>query len=115
MRHNNKNKILKRKRNPRRSLLRGLMNSIIIYGEIETTLAKARFLKPGIERLISVSRVSSLENRRKTARVVSKPAVKKLFDILGPRYKDRKGGYTRIIKLSPRKSDNSETALIKFV
>ncbi|HLD28254.1 MAG TPA: 50S ribosomal protein L17 [Patescibacteria group bacterium] len=116
MRHQKKGKTLGRKAAPRRAMMRSLATSFIIYEKIKTTEAKARLLKPKVEKLITVSKEDTLHNRRQALKVLYlQGAVKKLFEVIGPRFKERKGGYTRLVKLPPRKNDGAEMAILELV
>jgi large subunit ribosomal protein L17 len=99
----------------RNALFRNQLASLIDRERIITTLPKAKELRPQIERLITLSRTDSVHNRRQAVRVVDEAMVAKLFDTLGPRFADRPGGYTRIIKLGPRRGDAAEMAILEFV
>jgi len=117
MRHHNKNRKFGRSRSQRRALLKSLVLSLIQNEKIETTEAKAKEIRPMIEKLITKGKVSSLATRRL---IMSRfngnaKAAKKIIEVLSVRYKDKKGGYTRIVKISRRKSDASKMAIIKFV
>lgn len=116
MRHANKKKILDRKKAPRRALLRSLATSLILYEKIKTTQAKAKALRPFIEKLIAKGKSNNLQARRALKRVLYQDnAVKKVLEVLSPRFKDRKGGYTRIIKFGTRSGDAAKMAIIEFV
>lgn len=116
MRHRSKIKILDRKKAPREALLRGLATNIIIYEKINTTKAKAKAVKPLVEKLITTAKKNDLTARRKLLDVLyHKKAVNKALEVLGPRYKERAGGYTRIIKTPNRQGDNAEMVTIEFV
>ena len=116
MRHRKKGTILGRTKAPREALLRNLATSIIIYEKVETTLAKAKAVKPLVEKLITKSKKNDLNARRQLSEVLyHKKAVKKALEVLGPRYKERKGGYLRITKVGQRQGDGAETAIIEFV
>jgi large subunit ribosomal protein L17 len=116
MKHNFKRKSLGRKRGPRVALLRGLATSAILYENINTTLAKAKTVKPLVERLITLGREKSLTSRRRLLAVLmSESAVNKVLEELGPRYAKRNGGYTRIIKLGQRKGDGAEIAQLQLI
>jgi large subunit ribosomal protein L17 len=99
----------------RNALFRNQLASLIDRERIITTLPKAKELRPQIERLITLARIDSVHNRRQAVRVVDESMVTKLFENLGPRFTDRPGGYTRIIKLGPRRGDAAEIAIIEFV
>lgn len=116
MRHHNKNRKFGRTRGQRRALLRGLAVSLIGREKITTTEAKAKELRPFIERLVTRGKINSLSARRLlVARLGNKNAVKKLMTGVAPRYNARNGGYTRITRLPARKSDGSKMAVIEFV
>jgi large subunit ribosomal protein L17 len=116
MRHNKKGKTLGRTAAPRRALFRGLAISLVEHGRITTTLAKAKAMRPIVEKLISASRKNDLTTRRYLlTRLHSEVAVNKLLSVIGPRYMDRPGGYTRIMKVGPRPGDGAEEAVIELV
>ncbi len=116
MRHNNKNKILDRKKEPRELMLRNLASSILIYEKVKTTEAKAKAVKPLVERLITIAKKGDLSARRGLIQVLlQKNAVKKAMEVLGEKYKDRAGGYTRIVKLGKRQGDGAEMVQIELV
>jgi len=115
MRHGMVNRKLGRTSAHRNALFRNQLASLIDKERIITTLPKAKELRPQIERLITLARTDSVHNRRQAVRVVDESMVAKLFDTLGPRFADRPGGYTRIIKLGPRRGDAAEIAILEFV
>ena len=116
MRHLNKKKSLGREFGAREALVRGLMRDLILRESIRTTLAKAKFLRPHIERLVTIAKHGELNDRRLLlARLPSDEAVKKLMSEIGPKYRGRAGGYTRITKLAPRVNDAAKMARIEFV
>jgi large subunit ribosomal protein L17 len=115
MRHGMVNRKLGRTSAHRNALFRNQLASLIDRERIITTLPKAKELRPQIERLITLARTDSVHNRRQAVRVVDEPMVAKLFDTLGPRFADRPGGYTRIVKLGPRRGDAAEMAILEFV
>jgi len=115
MRHGMINRKLGRTSAHRNALFRNQLASLIDKERIITTLPKAKELRPQIERLITLARTDSVHNRRQAVRVVDESMVAKLFDTLGPRFSDRPGGYTRIIKLGPRRGDAAEIAILEFV
>lgn len=104
-----------RKRGQRKALLKSLALSLFLKEKIKTTEAKAKELRPFAEKILTRSKKSNLATRRTLAKFFSKEVVKKLIEELGPRYKERPGGYTRIIKLGPRKSDSAKMAIIELV
>lgn len=116
MRHLKKQNKLSLKVAAKKALLRNLATSFVLKGKIKTTLAKAKALRPVVERHITLAKVENLNNRRKLLSFYFKAkAVEKLFKDLGVKYKARQGGYTRIIKLINRRGDNSSMAIIELV
>lgn len=116
MRHRVKGKKLDRKKEPREAMLKNLASSIIIYEKIKTTEAKAKAVKPMLEKIITASIKGDLTARRRLIKLLPQPlAVKKAMEILGLRYKDRRGGYLRIVKLGKRLGDNANLAQIELV
>ena len=99
-----------------RKLLSNLAASLFWEGRIETTLAKAKTLRPYAEKLITKARTGDLHDRRRILRQIEDTeVVTKLFDEVAPQFKDRPGGYTRILKLGPRRGDGTEMAIIELV
>jgi len=116
MRHQKKGKKLGRTAAPRKALFRSLVTSFVIYEKIKTTQAKAKALRPIAEKMITLAKKDTLHNRRQALKeLYVEDAVKKLFEVIGPRYKERNGGYTRIVKLMPRKNDGAEMAILELV
>lgn len=116
MRHHNANRKFGRERQERRALLRSLAGALIKRGKIKTTEAKAKELRPYIEKLVTAARPGTLAARRRVIeRLGTMAPAKKLISEIAPRYLDRKGGYTRISKLPPRVKDGSKMAIIEFV
>ena len=115
MRHGMVNRKLGRTSAHRNALFRNQLASLIDRERIITTLPKAKELRPQIERLVTLARTDSVHNRRQAARVVDQAMVGKLFGTLGPRFAERPGGYTRIVKLGPRRGDAAEMCIIEFV
>ena len=116
MKHNIKNKKLNRNSSHRKALLMNLSNALIKHEQITTTLPKAKALRPFVEKLLTMGKKADLLSRRKIISVIQdKSLSKKIIEVLAPRYKERKGGYTRIIKLGNRFGDNAPTAVIEFV
>ena len=103
--------------NQRRALLRSLARALVLEEHISTTEAKAKALRPFIERLVTYAKKNTLASRRLTeTRLGDKEAVKKLFGIIGPRYTERAGGYTRVVKRTKRgTNDARKLAYIAFV
>jgi large subunit ribosomal protein L17 len=116
MRHRKAGRSLRRTSEQRLALLRNLATSLIESGGIETTEAKAKELRPFVEKLITKAKTGTLHARRLAVRHVQKrAAADKLFQELGPKYATRKGGYTRIIKVGHRKGDAAEMARIELI
>lgn len=116
MRHGKKKVTLDRKKAPRVALLKNLTAKALLYEKLITTLAKAKAVKPLIEKLITLAKNPTLANRRRALQLIgSQKTVKKLFEVWGKRYENRAGGYTRLIKLTPRQGDGAPEALIEFV
>jgi large subunit ribosomal protein L17 len=117
MRHHHKGRILGRDHVQRGALLRSLARSLVLHEKISTTEAKAKELRPIIEKLISRAKIDTVANRRLvSARLGSPTATKKLFTAIAPRYKGRSGGYTRIVKRALRgANDARQLAYIALV
>ena len=116
MRHLVKKATLDRKTAARRSLLANLAESLIIHEKIKTTKAKAKVLRSLIEKLITKAKTNDLATRRQLMRVLyTNNAIKKMLEVIGPRYATRPGGYTRITLLGVRKGDAGEEAMIELV
>ncbi len=117
MKHGIKTKKLGRKKNVREALMASLIEALVLHGQIQTTQAKAKALRPLIEKLVTRAKIDSVQNRRLVAsRLKNRDDVTKiLFDEIAPKYKDRDGGYTRVLKLPQRQSDAAPMAIIQFV
>ena len=116
MRHRKGGYKLQRDPSARRALLRGLATSMILHERIETTVTRAKAVRPKVERMITLAKRDTLHARRQAAAYLYQPeAVRKLFDTIGPRFADRSGGYTRILRLGPRKGDGAETAILELL
>jgi len=116
MRHLKSGRKLSRRKPHRNAMLANLAASIILNGRVKTTDAKAKEVRPFIERMITFAKRGDLHARRIVlARLKDAVAVKKLFDEVGPQYVNRFGGYTRIVKLGFRRGDNSPVSLIELV
>jgi large subunit ribosomal protein L17 len=116
MRHANKNRKFSRVKKQREALLRSLAVSLVQRGRIKTTEAKAKELRPYIEKLVTKGKNDSLASRRNLISSLGEEiVVNKLIKDISTKHKDRPGGYTRIVKLSPRQKDGSKMALIEFV
>ena len=116
MRHRKKGRKLSRTPAHRRATLRNLATSLFLHERIETTTAKAKELRPYAERLITLARRGDVHARRLAAqKIQDRDALGKLFDDIAPRYAERPGGYTRILKLGNRKGDAADMSLIELV
>ena len=117
MRHRKVGNKFHRKTGPRRSFVRNLANDVIRAGRVETTLARARAMRPLVERLVTLAKRQDLASRRLLVkRLGNKQTAQRMFDEIAPRYKTRPGGYLRISKLSKsRKRDAAEMAVVEFV
>jgi large subunit ribosomal protein L17 len=116
MRHQNKTVKLGRSQAHRDALLANQVCSLIIHQRIRTTLAKAKAARPLAEKMVTLGKKGTLHARRTAAAYLHQPsAVKKLFEEIAPRSATRAGGYTRIVKLGPRKSDSAPMAVLEWV
>ena len=116
MMHKKKGKTLGRKLGHRKMLMRNLATSFVLYEKIKTTETKAKELKPIVEKLISKSAKNNLAVRRQLLSFFTdEMAVKKLLDVIGPRYEKRPGGYTRIRKIGNRQGDNAPVVQLELV
>ena len=115
MLHGNKKKQLSRGRNQRNALIKTLAVSLIKYEKITTSEIKAKVLKPFVEKLITKGKEGNLSAQKLIARRIGPVSASKVVKVLSPKYKDRKGGYLRIIKVKTRLSDGAKMAQIEFV
>ncbi len=117
MRHSKQRHKLSRDSAHRRALLRNLSRDVIQHERIKTSQAKAKAVKPKVEKLITLAKRGDLHARRQALSELGqdKFIVHKLFEEVAPRYADRPGGYTRIVKLGPRRSDSTEMVFIELV
>ena len=116
MRHKVGGRKLNRTSSHRKALLRNMAAALVKHEQITTTLPKARELRPYVEKLITLAKHGGLSNRRLAhARLLDDTQLVKLFDVLAPRYADRAGGYTRVIKAGIRAGDASPMAVIELV
>lgn len=116
MRHRKKGKKLGRDRDQRRLLLKNQAANLILKEKFKTTEAKAKFLRPYVERIITLSKEKNLYTKQRLhSLITNSEAEKKLLNIIGPKYKDRKGGYTRILKLNERSGDKAQIVLFELV
>jgi large subunit ribosomal protein L17 len=117
MRHQRKRGKLSRESDHRRALLMNLSKEVIEHERIQTTEAKAKAVKPVLEKLITLAKRGDLHSRRLALAALGQDAtaVHLLFEVVAPRYETRAGGYTRILKLGPRRSDSTEMVLLELV
>src|SRR6185503_577426 len=116
MRHKVSGYKLKRDSGSRKALLKGLVTSVIEHERVVTTVPKAKAARPLVEKMITLAKRDTLHTRRQAAAFLETPAaVKKLFDKLGARFGQRNGGYTRVVRLGPRKGDGAEQAMLELV
>jgi len=115
MRKRKKGRKLSRKRDQRRALLKSLLRELFLREKIITTLAKAKEIRPLAEKIITRAKKEDLATIRYLRRKFSSQVVKKLVKEIGPRYRERPGGYTRILKLGQRESDGAEMAQIELI
>ena len=108
-------RILSRKKGVRKALLISIARALAQKGKIQTTAAKAREISPLFERLITKAKQDTLATRRELLRYFDTTLVRKMVEEIGPRYRDRQGGYTRITKIAVRKSDGSKMAIIELI
>ncbi len=116
MRHGNKHRKLGREHEHRQAMLANMACSLIEHEQIKTTLPKAKELKPYVEKLITLGKRGDLHARRLVmAKIKQEPAVKKLFESLGERYRERQGGYTRVLRAGFRYGDMAPMAIVELV
>lgn len=117
MRHGNAGRRFNRTQSHRKAMLANLAISLVEHEQIVTTLPKAKDLRPIVEKLVTIAKKGDLAARRQLASELqnNEIAAKKLFDVLGPRYKARAGGYTRVLKAGFRHGDSAAVAVIEFV
>ena len=116
MRHRNAHRKLNRTAEHRRAMFANMAAALIKHEQIVTTLPKAKDLRPVVEKLVTLGKRGDLHARRQAiAQIRDVPMVKKLFDVIGPRYKDRNGGYTRVLKAGYRYGDSAPIGVIELV
>jgi large subunit ribosomal protein L17 len=116
MRHRKKGRQLSRTASHRKATLRNMATSLFRHERIETTTAKAKELRPFAERLITLAKRGDVHSRRLAGRkIADREILGKLFDDIAPRFQERPGGYTRVLKTGARKGDGAEMALIELV
>ena len=116
MRHRVGGRKLQRTSSHRAALFRNMAAALIKHEQITTTVAKAKELRPYVEKLVTLAKRGGLSNRRLAqSRLMDDAQLTKLFDVIATRYADRDGGYTRIVKLGPRRSDSAEMVFLELV
>ena len=115
MRKRKRGRKLSRSRDQRKALCKSLMSEFFLHGKIKTTQAKAKEIQPMIEKLITRAKKGGITQKRLLRKFFSLKIVKKIVDEIAPKFKERKGGYTRIIRKGPRKSDEAKIAIIELV
>lgn len=115
MRHHNSVRKFGRKKNQRKALMKSLARSLVLHGKIKTTEAKAKELRPFVEKLVTLGKKETLASRRLLSARVGPSASKKIATELSKTYKERSGGYIRITKMVRRASDGAAMAVIEFV
>lgn len=116
MQHRRKGKILGRTAGPKKALYRNLATSLVLYEKIKTTEAKAKSMRPIIDRLVTKGKKNDLATRRYLLKyLTTEGAVKKVLEVLSPKYATRPGGYTRITKIGQRRGDAAKVVQIEFV
>ena len=116
MKHNISQRKLNRTSSHRKALFMNLSNALLKHEQITTTLPKAKELRPFVEKIISLGKKETLHAKKKAHSLLQdKKNIKKIFEVFSQRYKDRNGGYTRIVKLGNRYGDNAPTAVIELV
>ena len=116
MRHGIAHRKLNRTTSHRKAMFANMAASLIEHEQIVTTLPKAKEMKPFMDKLVTLAKKGDLASRRRAIAIVrNKDAVRKLFDVMGDRYKDRSGGYTRVLKAGYRHGDNAPIAVIELV
>jgi large subunit ribosomal protein L17 len=115
MRKLNKGRKFSRKIGPRKQLFKSLANNFVLHERMQTTEAKAKELRSMVEKMITRAKDANLQSRRLLARELTPKMTKKIVEEIAPKYKERNGGYTRIIKLGPRDSDGAKMVIIELV
>ena len=115
MRHGNVNRKFGRERGQRKALMRSLMRSLVLRGRMQTTLAKAKEVRPMMEKLVTRGRSATVANRRHIISVLGDVKATQKLLVVAKNYDGRAGGYLRIVKMGPRKGDAAQMAVIEFV
>lgn len=115
MRKLNKGRILSRPKNQRVALMKGLATGLFLHEKIKTTEAKAKEVRSVAEKFITRAKDNSIANRRVLAQTLAPQVMKKLVEVIAPTFADKNGGYTRITRLGPRKSDGAQMVILELV
>ncbi len=117
MRHGNNKRKFGREKKVRNAMMKTMALNLIVRGKMRTTLPKAKELRPYMEKLVTSAKMGDMATRRLVigSLMNRRPEVKKLFEVIAPKYADRKGGYIRVLKLGARVSDGAQMAVIEFV
>jgi len=115
MKHKKKGRKFKRSSSQRKALLKHLTEALILHGKIMTTTARAKELSSYVEKLITISKKQDLSSAKLIHGRISDAAAKKLTKTISSKYEDRKGGYTRVVKIGERKGDAAQMSIIEFV
>ncbi len=115
MKHHKSGRVLSREKDQRNALLNGLVSSLIIHEKIKTTCAKAKETAPRAEKMITRAKRGDLSAIKRMNQTLNKEASLKVMKIAGAKFQNRKGGYTKITKLAPRKTDGAEMAIIELI
>lgn len=115
MKHKKKGRQFKRNKSQRKALLKHLSEAMILHGKIRTTTAKAKELSPRLEKLVTTAKKQGLHSAKIVHSKLSNEASKKLLKEIAMKYKNRSGGYTRIIKIKDRKGDAAKMSIIEFI
>lgn len=116
MRHRKNKKTLGRSTSARKALLRDLATALLTYEKIETSMGRAKVMRPVVEKIITSAKTNDLATRRRLlSYFTTEQTVNKLLEVIGPRYKERSGGYTRMTRLGQRQGDAAETVLVELV
>lgn len=116
MRHRRQKVVLGRKKGPREAMLKNLAQSVLLYENVNTTLAKAKAVRPLVEKIIALGQKKDLNARRRLARILTvESAVHKVLEELSPRYAGQTSGHTRIIKLGFRRGDGAEVVQLQLI
>ena len=115
MNKRNRGRKFSRKVGPRKQLFKSLANSLVLHEKMKTTEAKAKEIRSVVEKMITRAKDGDVFARRMLVKELTPAMTKKIVEVIAPKYKDRNGGYTRIIKLGPRNSDGAKMVIIELV